>query len=973
MDVPTLSTIGVIQTEDKSREENKPLPPDAPDLDAMAQVLVKRLRVDLACEVPTSSISESIYSTAWVSMIPSPSKTIGYWLFPQAFDSILQRQLDSGGWSSLEASAGDRSWDVDRILNTMAALLALSVRRFSKAEVPMDIGERIARADTALKTMLQSWDVTSSDSVAFEILVPSHLDMLEKYDLRYDFSARGHLMKLHERKLQQFKPESLYGKKPSTLLHSLEGLVGKIDFDRMTHHKVNGSMLYSPSSTAAYLMNIKTWDTEAEAYLRRSVRYKGVPDLYPTNLFEISWALKILLDDFPRHILMGHELNQIMDFLENVLETQHGLVGWSVQQPLFKADYTMLAPGTIDDADDTSSIIYILNDLGRDVAPQTMLDRFEGPDRFRSYAVETTPSLTVNANVLKCLLHVANPAQYTSQIVKATTYIINLWWQGQIADKWTLTPQYTLMLLSQSLTMLLHRWEQDLLPAFPEALITQKIIPVVFGTAMEVLQSQHSDGSWGFHSRESTAYAILALVATAPLNLCQCLTRQTHIAISSGRAFLLQHVQDWKKPDLVWTNKVVYGLGVVSEAYTLAAMRIDAANHEFGKRIEEACKFATPSLQKIERLSYLPFFADTPRWLVDASIVESYLNFPTYDRARESIMACQVEHQLQFHVVPFAVNASSRFEKASMAPDIMTDFMVLCALIYDADHYFENELSVLETTELEEVQGLVHAILEDRLTDTWSNAAAEKTSKQQQYPALYRLQKLDEIKSNLERWMSWVIDRADIQSASQYDGANFQREVKTYFLSNLTSLHESRSLASSRQATHRPPCTIQQSYHEWVHSTSAAHTGGLLCFAFIACSLSARMDGQECFPTAEAKFWAADMSVRCAAQTRMENDVGSVRRDRSEHNLNSVDFPEFNNTTATVQGDEEAELRTKLHSLTILGEYERDCAKVALGKLSEAGVSEKVVKALKAFSNTVDLFGQMYATMDPSPALERCA
>ncbi|KAL9631068.1 MAG: hypothetical protein Q9204_004409, partial [Flavoplaca sp. TL-2023a] len=144
------------------------------------------------------------------------------------------------------------------------------VPRSSEVEVLDDIEERITRADGSPGDMLLSWDVTSSDNIGFEVLGPAHLDILEKYGLRYHFSARPHLMALREQRMLHDKLESLYGKNPSILLHSLEGLIGKIDFDRIAHHKVHVSMLLSPSSTAAYLMNTSRWDAEAESYLRKS-------------------------------------------------------------------------------------------------------------------------------------------------------------------------------------------------------------------------------------------------------------------------------------------------------------------------------------------------------------------------------------------------------------------------------------------------------------------------------------------------------------------------------------------------------------------------------------------------------------------------------------------------------------------------------------------------------------------------------
>jgi len=84
----------------------------------------------------------------------------------------------------------------------------------------------------------------------------------------------------------------------TTLIHTLEAFIGALDFDKVKHHKMpNGSMLGSPSSTAAYLMNCSTWDHEAEAYLRAVFDHQssvgnrgGFPSAFPSTLFETSWV-----------------------------------------------------------------------------------------------------------------------------------------------------------------------------------------------------------------------------------------------------------------------------------------------------------------------------------------------------------------------------------------------------------------------------------------------------------------------------------------------------------------------------------------------------------------------------------------------------------------------------------------------------------------------------------------------------------
>jgi hypothetical protein len=82
------------------------------------------------------------------------------------------------------------------------------------------------------------------------------------------FSQLDNLRSLHRAKLVALPLACVY-EAPSTLYHSLEPLIGYIDFDRVRHWRdAHGSLIASPSSTAAYLMYASVWDDEAEFYLR---------------------------------------------------------------------------------------------------------------------------------------------------------------------------------------------------------------------------------------------------------------------------------------------------------------------------------------------------------------------------------------------------------------------------------------------------------------------------------------------------------------------------------------------------------------------------------------------------------------------------------------------------------------------------------------------------------------------------------
>jgi hypothetical protein len=228
-------------------------------------------------------------------MIAKPVKGDLQWLFPSSFLYIIEHQEPSGGWSADSAQ-------IDGILSTLAALLALCEHRASPLQLPefsSELDDRISKATKFLRQRLNEWDVEATLHVGFEILVPSLLEQLELHDISLCFAKRGVLLDIRDQKLSHFDLSVLYGTKPVTALHSLEAFATFPDmkFDRVAHHKTcGGSLMASPSSTAAYLMNCSTWDCESEDYLRHVIaagQGKGsgsVPSAFPSTLFEMAWV-----------------------------------------------------------------------------------------------------------------------------------------------------------------------------------------------------------------------------------------------------------------------------------------------------------------------------------------------------------------------------------------------------------------------------------------------------------------------------------------------------------------------------------------------------------------------------------------------------------------------------------------------------------------------------------------------------------
>lgn len=248
------------------------------------------------------TMAVSVYDTAWIACVSKTVSGATQWLFPPSFLYILETQDINGAWPA-HAEHPQIDSSEDCILSTMAALFCLEQHlrdphQLSRWYSSEDIRYRITLGLAALSELLASWHIADCKAVGFEILAPALLDLLEKERGPLYFPDRATLMSIRDKKLSKIKPEMLYGKTPLTLLHSLEAFYGKpdFDFDRVAHHKVGGSMLASPSSTAAYIMRSSVWDDEAEAYLRLTIsnsygRSSGaVPSAYPSTYFEITWV-----------------------------------------------------------------------------------------------------------------------------------------------------------------------------------------------------------------------------------------------------------------------------------------------------------------------------------------------------------------------------------------------------------------------------------------------------------------------------------------------------------------------------------------------------------------------------------------------------------------------------------------------------------------------------------------------------------
>ena len=917
-------------------------------------------------------------------MLSRDSSDQHIWLFPECFQFVLDRQLDDGGWCSYAS-------EIDGILNTAASLLSLKTHMnrssYNENSTKDDLEGRITRALNALQTQLNAWDVNATEHVGFEILVPALLRLLGKEGFIFEFPGEGSLRKINEKKMSRFDLNTLHYTENISILHSLEAFADMIDCSQFACRKTNGSIMASPSATAAYLIFSSCWDDEAEAYLRHVVTRTfdtadrgGVPSAFPSTHFELAWVLSTLLEaSFSIEDLGVDRVEQIQNILASGLEVGQGIAGFAL--------------AVVPDADDTARILLAMRSVGKAASAEKLVHTFEADAHFKTYTCERNASFTTNCNVLIALLLEGNILSYVSQIEKATRFLCSSWWNSSdgIKDKWHLSSSYPTMLFTQALLHLLKLWDDGLLSSLPVDL-TERIPVILCQILIRTLKSQNSDGSWG-PTQEETAHSVLTLARLSSITFPDPLQLRIMSAVESGREYLRScH----GKPEYLWIEKVTYYLDTLSEGYCLAALNISTPPLHLSYKI--GAMFAVP-MEKITKFtkfySQLPLFKGSAQWKIQAFLIEGHLFQPLLRQVRLDIFPRKgMEEDKYFEYIPSTWTGCNNLNGTFVSNSLLYEMMVVSFLNYQADEYMET-VGMSYSHDLRALKNCVESLfIQSDPTDSCktgilqSNGTAQKNPDTQSNgsngttsPNSYTYSEINgttgdvkshsspinEVSYTLKRFVAHILHHPLISQASTYHKSLLRAELCTFLLAHITQAEDNARLTTQEQSPQNfsiPFATPRGTYYDWARTTSAAHTSCPYSFAFLTCLLDSSNSHTPAFPTSTEKYLSQDLCRHLATMCRMYNDYGSLARDRTERNVNSVNFPEFGADGATVSDDV---LKERLWALM---EYERECLGLAVGRLEGLARSgggkrgRKVVEAVKMFCDVTDFYGQIYVVRD---------
>jgi hypothetical protein len=468
-------------------------------------------------------------------------------------------------------------------------------------------------------------------------------------------------------------------------------------------------------------------------------------------------------------------------------------------------------------------------------------------------------------------------------------------------------------------------------------LLRVKVMIALFQILVRILQQQNRNGSWGpMNSREETSYAIIALANLASLPFLTPIAGQIDLSISRGRHYLVSiDALDipLARSDHIWAGKVAYGVESVCHSYVLAALSTHVPQYHLGPKVGALVNISPQNFVYFSKFfAKLPMFASVEPWRLNAWLIEGYLFLPDLESMRLFRREGMKEDKY-LEYIPFTWIAPNELENAGASAETLFGMMTISLINFEVDEFFDGVLASHDLSTINRLRG--------RIEDLFRNDNTENES--------------DSDGRQLQNYLRFVWTYPGIQNASDRDKAALQLQLSMLLLSHVQQCEDNIKLRSQIQQRFydAPPSP----YIRWVRTTASDHLSSQSAFAFMVCLLGSR---SHYFPNSEISYIAQDCCSRTSAICRMYNDYGTLARDRTERNLNSVCFPEFDGEQKT-----DTELQKELLKLSM---YEQKLLDLSVQQLERlCGTRHRrIYHMTKLFYNASRVYNEIYESRDIS-------
>ena len=555
--------------------------------------------------------------------------------------------------------------------------------------------------------------------------------------------------------------------------------------------------------------------------------------------------------------------------------------------------------------------------------------------------------------------------------------------------------------MAKTFMRLIWLWEQGFVPVPDDPSTRNKVIISLFQALSRTLQSQNADGSWGSGRRcETTAYSVITLTKLASLSSAPMVKMQCSLAIANGRNYLSKNYLPFSEPELVWMGKTTSGSSSIHQAYILAALQAPIPKQQSGPTIESHFEISLAKVTiQTKYYGRQAWFANTPEWLIQASLIEGHLFLPQIRDLRCAVFPTDnVVDDQHFGYIPFMWISANNIGKRHIGAEFLYQMMILSVLNRQFEDYMVNLVAEIFAGCMFEIEDIIQSIFQELEVSSKDQCFCGDHSSDDSRTSTATT--ISNVRSVLYRFISHVLNHPCVLTASILDQAQLICELQSFLLSRVSQL-SSQGLAEGGQSAKAP-----------TDQTSHPYT-----FAFLTCIVGNQgLTGsvglrKDFFKTPEQQFLVADLIRHVSILSFMSSHIedrkttvsprqtkerstsfgGSQRsfnRSVSATSTASSCYSEegfspvspVSSVSSASSGSPDASkyawrassppLQTtpaaseEASQMTRLLRHERRSLKICLESLAEAGVGRLTAKVLRLFVGFAELSEQIYS--DPN-------
>ena len=526
------------------------------------------------------------------------------------------------------------------------------------------------------------------------------------------------------------------------------------------------------------------------------------------------------------------------------------------------------------------------------------------------------------------------------------------------------------MSFTWAMVELLSAWDDGRLQNLPQSLVRERIPIILYHTLVQAFHGQDLDGSWdGYDCPEVTSYAILTISKLSSLPWAESLKDQIDKALQSSKRYLSQNVARWATPGKMWIGKVGYYTSVISQGYCLAAMQSRPYDHTWSSTVKSLVDIPKNKVSKLSNfLGALPTFSKYPTSTLRASVVEGLLFLRPLLETNPGVFKDATKSKGKYLTyIPVTWVAVSQIHGNPVSLEAMWSMMNYSILVFNADEFVEGFIGQRLIYELDAVEAIIRRILIDLGATECSSDKSSVDSGEEgnvhaggSNPHTVKVAQglkpimpaLENVELTIGRLGDYVLDNPMVRRSSRRLQVLLRKELTQYLLASLDHLRNNRSGSQVSKTT---------PYFDWVRGNGADDNATIVSTIFFTCVVS--KSSAEWFDNTRIQYLFQAVARHLGTMTRMQNDFGSIGRDRAEGNLNSVDFADFTSKNCVTTDFERKE------TLGRLIDFERSCLHHSVAYLKPL-LPRDMMDALAMWIDLIELFGEIYAVKDISTWLK---